>query len=263
MKSKELTLEERKSLQLEMLDEIDSFCRASGIKYALSCGTLIGAVRHKGFIPWDDDADITMLFDDMLRFRDSFCSKNIKYCDIETDPNYGYHFSRIISNKTYSKVGLHRSYGVCIDLYPIIECSGDRGEIDSLLKIGKALFDKRMFFLKWSSRVQRFTPFSVLPGYTKAIRDYYNFMVNNIQKKGGGYYYQMGGPLFGKNNNFYHNLWPFNPLGRLIEAQFEGSKYYIPEKYDEMLKVRYGNYMSLPPKEERIPYHGEQYFWKQ
>ena len=68
-KRKQISLEEKKSIQLEMLKEIDAFCRNNNIKYSLAFGTLIGAVRHKGFIPWDDDVDIMMPLPDMLRFR--------------------------------------------------------------------------------------------------------------------------------------------------------------------------------------------------
>lgn len=263
MKEKEISLNDRKSLQLEMLNEIDSFCRKNGIKYALSCGTLIGAIRHGGYIPWDDDVDITMLFPDILRFRELFKSDNIEYIDIETDRDYGFHFSRLVSKKTYSKLGLHRGLGVCIDLYPIIECSNDIEKLKELLPKGNKLLKKRLLYMKWYSRIQRFTPFSQLPGYKKAMNDYYSFMINEVQSIGGGYYYQMGGPLIDNSNGFFHNLWPFNPLEELVEVNFEDSKFMIPERYDEFLRVRYGDYMQLPPEDQRRPYHGgSPCFWK-
>lgn len=96
MKAKEITFEERKTIQLDMLKEIDAFCRTNNIRYTLACGTLIGAIRHGGYIPWDDDVDITMPYDDMLKFKKLFKSETMKYCDIETEKNYGYEFSRII-----------------------------------------------------------------------------------------------------------------------------------------------------------------------
>lgn len=263
MNKMELTLYERKKLQLEMLDEIDSFCRNNNIKYALSCGTLIGAIRHKGYIPWDDDVDITMLYSDVLRFRELFHSDNLKYCDIETEPNYAFHFSRVISKKTYSKIGCHRSNGVCIDLYPIIECTNNPEKQEKLIVKGNALLQKRLWYIKWRSRVLRFTPFSFFPGYRKAIRNYYDFMIKDVQLEGGGFYYQMGGPLVGNGNNFYHNLWPFNPFEQLINVPFENLSLFIPAKYDEFLKIRYGDYMQLPPLENRYPYHGGHYYWNE
>ena len=69
-----ITLEQRKQIQLEMLSEIDTFCRTHGIRYMIAFGTLLGAVRHKGYIPWDDDVDISMPIDDMLRFKNEFKS---------------------------------------------------------------------------------------------------------------------------------------------------------------------------------------------
>lgn len=261
MNRKELSLDERKKLQLEMLKVIDAFCRKNNIKYALSCGTLIGAVRHKGFIPWDDDVDITMLYPDILRFRNLFRSENLKYCDIETEPNYGFHFSQIVSKKTYSQSGIHKSYGVCIDLYPIIECSNDMDELHRLVDKGNILLRKRLSFMKWLYRIKKYTPFSSIPGYRKAVRDYYNFMINEVQCIGGGFYYQMGGPLVGKSNNFFHNLWRFNPMELIIETQFENTSFYIPARYDEFLTTRYGNYMQLPPENQRFPYHGGHYYW--
>ena len=102
-KKQELNVEDRKQLYLEMMDEVDVFCRNNNIKYSLTCGTLIGAIRHNGFIPWDDDFDIAMPLPDMLRFKKEFHSENLRYVDIDIDSSYLFSFSRIESLKTYSK----------------------------------------------------------------------------------------------------------------------------------------------------------------
>lgn len=261
MKDKEISFEERKSLQLEMLKEIDAFCRKNSIRYALSCGTLIGAVRHNGYIPWDDDVDITMMYTDMQKFRQCFESENLKYCDIDTEPNYEFHFSRIVSKKTYSKLGFKKRYGVCIDIYPIIECTDNLKTINKLVAKGSKFLKKRLTYIKWYYRILKFTPFSTLPGFKESIRNYYDFMINEVQLIGGGNYYQMGGPLEGTDNNFYHNMWNFNPLEEVVNHIFENETFWIPAKYDKFLTTRYGDYMKLPPEDERIAYHGGHYYW--
>ncbi len=262
MRGKELTLDDRKALQLEMMNEIDRFCRDNNIKYALSCGTLIGAVRHGGYIPWDDDVDITMLYSDVIRFRELFKSENLKYCDVETERYYGYPFSRIVSTKTYSKFGAHKCNGVFIDLYPIIECSNNTDSIERLLPKGVKLYKRMSWYLKWYSRLLRYTPLTIMPGFEKAIKECYLFMINEVQLIGGGYFYQMGGPLKGNDNDFYHNLWPFNPLENLVDIKFEDSLFCIPARYDEFLSVRYGDYMTLPPEHLRVPHHGGLFYWR-
>ena len=121
MKKTPITLEDRRQIQLEMLDEIDEFCRVHNLRYSLAFGTLLGAIRHKGYIPWDDDVDIIMPLHDMLQFKKEFKSKKLKYCDIDTEPDYEYSFSRICYLPTYSKKGLIvESYGISIDLYPVV-----------------------------------------------------------------------------------------------------------------------------------------------
>lgn len=256
---KELTLEERKQVQLDMLIEIDAFCREHNIKYALSCGTLIGAIRHKGFIPWDDDVDITMSMSDILTMRRIFTSKNMSFIDLSNNINYEFPFSRFAHNKTYAKLGKYnKDYGISIDVYPIIECKQSDEELNKLLKCAQPLFDRHLLFIKWASRLRRHTPFTKLPLFHKVMNDFANFMQNEFQQKGSGRFYQIGGYL----NIFYKNVWDFNPLEELVDVSFEGHHFLAPKRYDDFLRVRYGDYMQLPSENQRHPYHSFHYYWK-
>ena len=145
MKKTPITLDERKKIQLEMLDEIDAFCRVNNIRYSLAFGTLIGAIRHKGYIPWDDDVDLIMPLPDMLRFKKIFKSDKLGYADLDTIPHYEYHFSRIYFLPTYSQVGLlEKSYGVNIDLYPVVGMPDTEKEIQEFLESIQPLYKKRL-----------------------------------------------------------------------------------------------------------------------
>ena len=104
-KGERLSQAEIRNIQLNMLDEIDAFCRTEGIRYSMAFGTLLGAIRHKGYIPWDDDMDIIMPLPDMQVFKKKFKSKDLKYLDIDTCKHFEYHFSRIGYEPTYCKTG--------------------------------------------------------------------------------------------------------------------------------------------------------------
>lgn len=257
-----LTFEERKDIQLQMLIEVDDFCREHNIKYSLSCGTLIGAIRHKGYIPWDDDVDITMPYDDMIRFKTEFVSQNIKFCDVDTENGYEFHFPRLAHRHTFSKKGLiAEGYGICIDLYPIISCSNNREILDMHIEKAKKILKKRLALIKFRNYILRILPipmcnFSFL---SQAVRKYRDFFLSEMQDNNTDcYYYQLGGPL----TIFYKNCWSFDPFKKLIRVDFEGHQFYATANYDEFLNVRYGEYMKLPPEDQRHPYHGGRYYWK-
>lgn len=259
---KYLSLEERKKIQLEMLIEIDNFCRSNNIKYALTCGTLIGAIRHKGFIPWDDDVDITMPYEDMCRFKKLFKSETIRYCDVDTEPGYGYHFSRLVHNGTYSKVGIAtKEYGLCIDLYPVIKCSNDKGLLELQLKDAENLLKTRLRMKKYRLIILKLLPLPCtnLPLYTSSVKRYRNYYTHNMRVDGQNVgYHQLAGPV----NIFYSHYWQFDQFETLIDVEFEGHYFWAPQRYDEVLRNKYGDYMKLPPLEDRIPYHGRKIYWK-
>ncbi len=255
----ELSFEERKTLQLEMLKEIDTFCKAHDIKYSLAFGTLLGAVRHKGFIPWDDDVDIIMPLPELLKLKKLFKSESIEYCDVDTTKYYSYAFSRLVSKKTYRKIGWFlKDSGVCIDVYPLISVPDDPSLNCAFWKKAQELFDKRILYMKWGRRFYRFLPIRFFPTYGKTMRQYRDYLFLYTEYGSTKTYYIIAGPLDLRGKMTYH----YNPFEEMTEVEFEGFRFPSISRYDDYLTLRYGDYMKLPPEDQRHPYHGGRFFGK-
>lgn len=254
--NKRLSLDEVKVVQLEMLKEIDDYCRTNNIRYSLSYGTLLGAIRHKGYIPWDDDVDLIMPYPDLLRFKKEFKSDNLRVLDIDTYDYYEWQFPRICHTRTYSKPGKHSTwYGVNIDLYPVLGMVDDVEEIKKYLTKGNELQKKAFFFINWYRRELKYTPFTFLPGYKNAIKRVYDY-VRIYPFEGAKKFFHDGGPFK------MYEIFDYDVFENLIDVDFENCKFLAPQRYDDYLKQVYGNYMQLPPEDKRHPYHGGNYYWK-
>lgn len=256
---KTISFEESKRIQLEMLIEIDAFCREHNIRYMLAFGTLLGAIRHKGYIPWDDDVDISMPLDDMIRFKNLFKSDKLKYCDVDSEPYYAFPFSRISDTRTYSRGGLiNKSYGICIDLYPVIEVSSSKKDNAAIVNTILPVYQKRLQMIRLRRVLMRFLPIPTIIGFKSIVRKYRDMTFNLFANKGGGSYHFVAGPL----TSFDTHTLAFNPFEEMIEVEFEGLKFMAPARYHEYLTHRYGDYMQLPPEDQRHPYHGVVCYWK-
>ncbi len=256
MKKPEINLDERKQIQLEMLVEIDKFCRANNIKYSLAFGTLLGAIRHKGFIPWDDDVDIMMPLSDMMRVKNEFHSDIVKYIDVDNEKHYKYPFSKFVDLKTYSVEGFNtKGYGVNIDLYPQIPLPSDQ---ETFFEEAEKLQEHRLKMLKLRSKVIFHTPLHTIPGFRNAIRKYRDYLFHDWQSRNSEVYYIVAGPLPLREKMTYD----FDLFSKMEETEFEGKRFMITSYYDKYLTMRYGDYMQLPPEEDRHPYHGGRFYWK-
>lgn len=259
MKKKLLSLEERKIVQLEMLKEIDIFCRENSIKYSLAFGTLLGAIRHKGFIPWDDDVDIMMPLPDMLRLKKQFRSNTMKYCDVDTEQFYEFGFSRIANINTFNKTGIIvETYGISIDVYPLISVPSNFEQREAFFKIANNKIRIRDSFTKWRGRIIRRIPVKSIPGFRWSVLNYRNYMFNTEQYGKTGMFYVIAGPLELRSKMTYD----FDLFENLIEVDFEGVKFLATSYYDKYMRMRYGDYMQLPPVNQRHPYHRGRYYWK-
>lgn len=254
--AKRVTPDEIKQIQLEMLDEIDSFCRQHNIRYSLAFGTLLGAIRHKGYIPWDDDVDIIMPLPDMLRFKKEFMSEKLIYCDIDTVPYYDLHFSRIAYKPTYSISGMiMTSYGVCIDLYPVVGMADNDNEISTFLETLQPLYKKRLRLISLRNSIIHRLPLKTIPGYKATIRKFYERVLFHYPFETSQYYLHAGSVR-------RVNIFDYDVFESMTNVMFEGHSYMAVGDCDKYLRHCFNDYMKLPPEDQRHPYHGFVYFWK-
>ena len=155
MEQKLLTDEQFRKMQLlelDMIEEVDRVCRKYNINYIIFGGTMLGAIRHKGYIPWDDDADITMLREDYEKFKEHMNELDPKICyfqDHTTDPYYRWGYGKVRrTGSEYIRVGqehLKCKTGIFIDIFPM-------DDVPRLL-IGQMLQDFHCFCIRkvlWS-----------------------------------------------------------------------------------------------------------------
>ncbi|ETP72439.1 LPS biosynthesis protein [Lachnospiraceae bacterium JC7] len=266
-KAKELSSEQFRKMQLtelDMLVEFDRVCRIHGINYVLFGGSLLGAVRHKGYIPWDDDADIGMLREDYEKFKAHMNEMNPDICyfqDHETDPEYRWGYGKLRrTNSVYIRVGqehLKCKTGIFVDVFPM-------DDIPNSL-IGQIVQDVHCCCLRkilWSEVAKKNTV-----GFWKVWYTILSIIPVSIPFRGYEYYakksrsdspnrvrcisFPSTGTLYKKNPIRQRYGMPKSWFTDRAEYDFEGKKLYSSKDFDTVLKYIYGDYMKLPPENKR------------
>lgn len=257
-----LTLREVQELQLNVLKYIDCLCRKNNITYYLIKGSLLGAIRHGGFIPWDDDIDIAMMRDEYDRFLE-ICKKDLddRYFlqNYHTDIDYAPTLSRICIKGTYAKVypleHLKFNKSTYIDIHPVDNVPDDdklalRHEkqliiIDKLINMKLyAVFDEG--FIKYKRIIKRMRslllaaiPLEYLHSKReKVMKRYSNTTTKRVCCTACRYAY-------GKQ------IMAREIFGRPVLVKFEDGEFFAPEQYEKYLTQTYGDYMKIPPEDER------------
>ena len=267
-KKRLLTFEDKKGLSVKILHEVDEFCSKNGIKYSLAYGSLIGAVRHKGFIPWDDDVDIMMLRPDFERFIREFnhdSSKLFSVSSYATEKNFHYPMAKVSCNATVNDELGFDKYGYAIDVFAIDKFPCLQKEIKVLLRKKKLywyLFSIKA--MKWDKQL----PMSknLVWGSLKTILRIipYSFIHQRIRKYIGYFESLQSGFQLGCFTTPYgaHDLFPKELFSDFIEIPYENSFFSAIKEYDQYLTRVYGDYMQLPPEEKRVTHHSFVTFWK-
>lgn len=247
-------------IQLEILDEIDAFCQQNGLRYSLAYGTLIGAVRHKGFIPWDDDIDLFMPRPDYDRFLREFQSDVNGVLDLSNHGACVETFAKV-SRKNTVMVDreLGRSlWGVNVDIFPIDgapeeglegrfeEMEGKREWISRLCPFYKVVTKgKSIWFAKYCLKRLRYPSLSSCQKVKKAIE-------NDLRSLPFGKS-PLAGAYFGDDG-----IREFMPTEWFLEyttLEFEGKPYSVLTHWHDYLTRLFGDYMQLPPEEQRVSHH--------
>lgn len=262
------TLRKVQLTMLEMLKVVDDICKKHNINYWLYAGTLLGAVRHNGFIPWDDDLDVGMLRDDYNKFME-VAQKELgdKYFlqNWDTDPGYALAFAKIRKNSTlYVEAGSENSRahkGIYIDIFAFDTFPEDRKAFKNLKFHMEFLY--RVMLVKYNytpwmndngfslKRWLIFLPIRFISHFYSAssLKRNYVKTVTAFNGTNGERVFESGLP----HSEYY-------PVRRAVflrtlRHRFENQNFPIPEGYDEFLRILYGDYMKLPPVEERENRH--------
>ena len=244
---------------LHIVKDIDELCRKNGIEYYLYGGSAIGAVRHHGFIPWDDDLDIIMDFNNYEKF--------IKVCRCQLDANkYFIQEGMVDWPALYSKVRLKGTLfeesesfgndsskkGIFVDVFKL-----DNAPDSSILRkwqyfCGKCLLSYCLLQrgYKNASFQKKILMYLSSPLKWKCLRSFFEHQVVKYNHRATGFYGNFGA-RFKYKNCFYKKEFFSNPL----YVPFEDTFLPVPEKYDELLTQIYGNYMTPPPVKEQVGSH--------
>jgi len=258
---RKIELEELKQIQLDILKEVHNFCVEHGLRYSLGGGTLLGAVRHKGYIPWDDDIDIMMPRPDYTVFVKEFNGyKPHLVCGAyENDKKYMYPFTKVYDNRTILKAVKHiKPIGINIDVFPIDGFPESEKETEIFMR-NYSLWRMLLYFKlvtggTWKGKFMNFftklLPLSLIQKKLNKIIQKYDFEKSLFTGAVCGSYL-----LKEKNPKFV--------FAEYVELPFENLKFKAIKQYDIYLLNHYGNYMELPPMDKRIAHHIEETFWKE
>jgi len=236
-----------KDIMLQIFDYVDKFCKANNISYTMSGGTLLGAIRHQGFIPWDDDMDMQMLREDYKKFTRLWNHKSSQHPYILINLESGnspYSFGKIYDPRTIIQDDNGRiinNLGVFIDIFPL-----DKVVNMTDFKIRHSI-TKKLHVVKFKLQLNRIV---VLTSWL------INIISQLCYSRHFQYYYEMVAGLKCKKPI------PKKVFLKYEERVFENRRYMSVVDYDTYLTETYGDYMKLPPHHERITPHSLAAYWK-
>lgn len=254
-----------KYAQIDLLMELRRICKKRNIKYFLIGGTLIGAIRHQGFIPWDDDIDVGMLWEDYARFYQA--------CQEDLDPAYVLHdwHADPASPHPYFKLKIRGTHypeevsansdmddGIFIDIFPYDNAPDSKAlrwiQAKQIFFMRKILLLRCDFDLGRGNVLKKLF-YGTLKGlsYIRSVRSWKRAF-EKVQHRHNQGTTQIATNMCGAYS-YTRESKPRIMLEKLTEHVFEKEMFSVPEDYDGFLRSCYGDYMQLPPEDQRVGIH--------
>lgn len=270
MHEKQLTVNELKKMELDTLEFFHEFCEVNNLKYWLTAGSLLGAVRHKGFIPWDDDIDVAMPREDYMKLIRIFPKEGrngkkllTPYTDAKSPITFGKLYDENTVKKDREVKEEYWNYGVDIDIFPWDFAPEKLQELNAFYRKQYFLFKIFLGIVGQPRKEKNKTKECLKRVYMSTCKVLSNMKLLDARKialkmnenaskcpKSGCLCSSMQ-PL-GLNVRGYAHTSCFDEL---ILADFEDHRFFIPKGYDEVLSNLYGNYMEFPPESARVTHH--------
>ena len=263
---KELEFRDIQTVELAILSKVASICEQENLRYFLHYGTLIGAIRHKGFIPWDDDLDIVMPRPDYEKLVQYFIEHEkalepLQLMHYKTNKKYIFPIARISDSRYCADYKGKKEYGlgVFIDVYPFDGCGNSSEEAEIIYRENKNLIS----IISSGGRTSfEESPAGIVRNFIKRLLYIYTNvfgltrLIEKLDKKSSRH-------SFEHDYLSYCTVWgtsvkwaqPRTDFNRYIYVQFENKEFRTFCDYDRILKNIYGDYMQLPPAEEQIGNH--------
>lgn len=261
---RKIDIVELREILLSVMDEIHAICEKHNLRYYLSGGTLIGAIRHNGFIPWDDDIDIYMPRPDYDKFMKIYPQEGennlLEHC---LNEKYKYPYAKLCKKNTlliekggYGGVDL----GVFIDIFPLDGLGNSEKEAKALMRKLLPYVNLNLSLLveQWRSNVSFIKNFAIWNLHNVALMmGGHKKLLKKIDKIIRKYDYEESA-LVGEyiDEIQYKRITDRKLYDVRLLHEFEGRQYYIPAGYDKILTDFYGDYMTPPPKEKQVLVHG-------
>ena len=266
---KEIEIEELRQIQIELLKSIALFCDKNGLRYFLTGGTLLGAIRHRGFIPWDDDIDIAMPREDYEVFIKSYYSEGNQHRVVTcySQKEYYLPFAKVVDENTIliEKLEHNSTIGVFVDVFPLDRFDFSDTQINRFYKQQR----RRIRFLSVKT-----LPLDRVHTRKKIVALILKFLClgvssNSIAKRIDKEAQKASSPkgevicvavamTYGKKEFLKKSL-----FDESVDVLFQNYVFHAPKGYDEVLRRYYGDYMELPPIEKRVTHHNFKAYYKE
>lgn len=266
-----LVLDKVHNINYEMLKEFDNICRAHDVQYFLNYGSCLGAIRHHGFIPWDNDVDVCMTrenYEKLVPWKDEFSDRyrfilpddlgKKKYLDCV--PRLNYRDAYMLMDEDACKFYENHNNRIDLDMflidktYDTFKGKFQRFELACLYGLMNA-YRHESFFFDYSRNMRIANAVLKRVGRCFSL-DWLRKRVDKVAKRFAN---DSKAPYYFISNCALCKLkllFPADIFDKAIDVPFEDLKVYVPEKYDEFLRLIFGNYMDLPPESDRVPHWG-------